>query len=43
MFLSQLRLKNIFDVSEVKYAILEPNRDITPTDLNLTARPLSLL
>lgn len=53
LFLSQLRLKNIFDISEVKYAILEPdghlsvikkepNRYITPADLNLTAKPISL-
>lgn len=53
LFLSQLRLKNIFDISEVKYAILEPNgnlsvikkesnRYINPTDLNLTTKPVTL-
>lgn len=53
IFLSELRLKNIFDISEVKYAILEPNgrlsiikkednRPITARDLNITAKPVDL-
>ena len=51
--MSELRLKNIFDISEVKYVILEPNghfsiikkephRPVTPTDLNLIAKPVDL-
>ena len=51
--MSELRLKNIFDISEVKYVILEPNghfstiknephRPVTPTDLNLFAKPVDL-
>jgi len=51
--LSELRLKNIFDVSEVKYVILEPNghfsiikkeshRPVTSTDFNLYAKPVNL-
>lgn len=53
LLLSELRLKNIYDISEVKYAILEPNgrfsiikkesnRPITATDLNISAKPISL-
>ena len=53
LLLSELRLKNIFDISEVKYVILEPNghfstikkeshRPVTPTDLNLFAKPVDL-
>lgn len=53
LLLSELRLKNIFDVSEVKYAILEPNghfsiikkevhRVVTPTDFNLYAKPVDV-
>lgn len=51
--MSELRLKNIFNISEVKYVVLEPNghfsiikkenlRSVTPTDLKLTARPVDL-
>ena len=51
--MSELRLKNIFDVSEVKYVILEPNghfsiikkeshRPVTPTDFNLYVKPVNL-
>lgn len=53
LLLSELRLKNIFDVSEVKYVILEPNghfsiikketnRPVTPTDFNIYAKPVNL-
>lgn len=53
LLLSELRQKNIFDISEVKYGILEPNghfsiikqeknRYITTTDLNLTPKPMDL-
>ncbi|WP_353093979.1 DUF421 domain-containing protein [Tissierella praeacuta] len=53
LFLSQLRLKNIFDISEVKYAILEPNgnlsvvkketnRYVNSTDLKLNPKPVTL-
>jgi len=53
LLMSKLRLKNIFDISEVKYVILEPNghfsiikkeshRPVTPTDLNLVAKPVDL-
>ena len=53
LLMSELRLKNIFDISEVKYVILEPNghfsiikkephRPVTPTDLNLIAKPVDL-
>lgn len=53
LLMSELRLKNIFDISEVKYVILEPNghfsiikkeslRPVTPTDLNLVAKPVDL-
>jgi uncharacterized membrane protein YcaP (DUF421 family) len=53
LLMSELRLKNIFDISEVKYVILEPNghfsiikkepyRPVTPTDINLTAKPVDL-
>lgn len=53
ILMSELRLKNIFDVSEVKYVILEPNghfsiikkenlRPVTPTDLKLTSKPVEL-
>jgi Predicted membrane protein len=53
LLMSELRLKNIFDISEVKYVILEPNghfsiikkesnRPITPTDFNLFAKPVNL-
>lgn len=53
LLMSELRLKNIFDISEVKYVILEPNghfsiikkepnRPVTPIDLNLFAKPANL-
>lgn len=53
LLLSELRIKNIFDISEVKYAVLETNghlsiikkenlRPVTPTDLKLTAKPSDL-
>ncbi|MCF6464359.1 YetF domain-containing protein [Clostridium sp. Cult2] len=53
LLLAQLRLKNIFDISEVKYTILEPNgqfsiiknevnRPVTPLDLKLYAKPVDL-
>lgn len=53
LLMSELRLKNIFDISEVKYVILEPNghfsiiknqsyRPVTPTDLNLCAKSIDL-
>lgn len=53
LLLSELRIKNIFDISEVKYAVLEPNghfsiikkeahRPVTPTDYNLFAKPVEL-
>lgn len=53
LLMSELRLKNIFDISEVKYVILEPNghfsiiknqanRPVTPTDLNLVAKTVVL-
>lgn len=49
LLMSELRLKNIFDISEVKYVVLEPNghfsiikkeshRPVTPTDFNLFAK-----
>lgn len=53
LLMAQLRIKNIFDISEVKYAILEPNgqfsiikkepnRPATPTDFKLFAKPVEL-
>ncbi len=53
LLMSELRLKNIMDISEVKYVILEPNghlstikkesqRPVTPPDLNLFAKPVDL-
>lgn len=53
LLLSELRIKNIFDISEVKYVILEPNghfsiikkeshRPVTPIDVNLFAKPIDL-
>lgn len=53
LLLTQLRLKNIFDISEVKYTILEPNgrlsiikkeshKPVTPIDLQRIAKPLDL-
>lgn len=53
LLMSELRLKNIFDISEVKYVILEPNghfsiikkepnRPVTPTDLNIFVNPINL-
>jgi uncharacterized membrane protein YcaP (DUF421 family) len=53
LLLSELRLKNIFDISEVKYVILEPNghfsiikkeinRSVTPTDFKIYAKPVNL-
>lgn len=53
LLMSELRLKNIFDISEVKYTILEPNghfsiikketnRPVNPSDLNLPTKPLDL-
>lgn len=51
--MSELRLKNIFDISEVKYVILEPkghfsiikkesHRPVNPIDLKLFAKPVDL-
>lgn len=53
LLMSELRVKNVFDISEVKYAILEPNghfsiikkeshRPVNAIDLKLTAKPLDL-
>jgi len=53
LLMSELRLKNVFDISEVKYAVLETNghlsiikkenlRPVTPLDLKLTAKPSDL-
>ncbi|MGV8982457.1 DUF421 domain-containing protein [Clostridium sp.] len=53
LLMSELRLKNVFDISEVKYVILEPNghfstikkesqRPVTPTDLNLFSKLVDL-
>ncbi|MEL3972482.1 DUF421 domain-containing protein [Rossellomorea oryzaecorticis] len=53
LLLSELRIQNIFDVSEVKYAILEPNAHIsvimfdagspvTPADIKLKVKPSNL-
>jgi uncharacterized membrane protein YcaP (DUF421 family) len=53
LLLSELRIQNIFDVSEVKYAILEPNAHIsvmkfdagspvTPADMKLTVKPSNI-
>lgn len=53
LLLSELRIQNVFDVSEVKYAILEPNAHIsvmkfdagspvTPADMNLTVKPSNI-
>ncbi|WP_097026374.1 YetF domain-containing protein [Clostridium peptidivorans] len=53
LLMSELRVKNVFDISEVKYAILEPNghfsiikkefhRPVTPKDLKLTAKAIDL-
>ncbi|WP_099191850.1 DUF421 domain-containing protein [Tepidibacter mesophilus] len=53
LLLSELRIKNIFDISEVKYVILEPNghfsvtkkeshRPVTPIDVKLFAKPTDL-
>ncbi|WP_368487460.1 DUF421 domain-containing protein [Clostridium sp. BJN0013] len=53
LLMSELRLKNIFNISEVKYVILEPNghfsiikkeshRPVTPIDFNLLAKPVDL-
>lgn len=53
LLLSELRLKNIFDVSEVKYVVLEPNghfsiikkedyRAVNCKDFNRCAKPVSL-
>lgn len=53
LLLSELRLKNIFDISEVKYVILEPNghfsiikkesnRPVTPTDFKIYTKPINL-
>ncbi|MGR3765642.1 DUF421 domain-containing protein [Rossellomorea sp. NS-SX7] len=53
LLLSELRIHNVFDVSEVKYAILEPNAHIsvmkfdggspvTPADMNLTVKPSNI-
>lgn len=53
LLLSELRLKNVFDISELKYVILEPNghlsiikkedyRYVTPKDLNICPKPVSL-
>lgn len=51
LLLIQLRIRNIFDISEVKYAVLEPNgqlsvikketyRPVTPKDLKLFSKPV---
>lgn len=53
LLMGELRVKNIFDISEVKYAILEPNghfsiikkennRPVNPSDLNLPAKSVDL-
>ncbi|MGF7059414.1 YetF domain-containing protein [Brassicibacter mesophilus] len=53
ILISELRLKNIFNLSEVKYVILEPNghlsvmkseshQPVTPRDMDLTAKPIDL-
>lgn len=53
LLMSELRLKNIFDISEVKYTILEPNghfsiikkephRPVTPKDFNLLSKYVDL-
>lgn len=53
LLMSELRIKNVFDISEVKYAILEPNghlsivkkevqRPVTPSDFNLSSEPVDL-
>ncbi|WP_066501787.1 YetF domain-containing protein [Abyssisolibacter fermentans] len=53
LLLTELRIKNIFDISEVKYAILEPNghfsiikkeshRPVTPIDVMLSSKPVDL-
>lgn len=53
LLLSELRIKNVFDVSEIKYVILEPNghfsiikkeshRPVSPTDINICAKPADL-
>jgi Predicted membrane protein len=53
LLMSELRLKNIFDISEVKYVILESNghfsiikkeshRPVTPIEFNLFAKPVDL-
>lgn len=53
LLLSELRLKDIFDISEVKYVILEPNghfsviknegnRPVTPIDFKISAKPINL-
>ncbi|MBF8981924.1 DUF421 domain-containing protein [Lutibacter sp. B2] len=53
LLLAELRLKNIFDISQVKYTILEPNghlsiikkepyRFVTPIDMKQIANPLDL-
>lgn len=53
LLLSELRVKNIFDISEIKYLVLEPNghfsiikkeshRVVTPPDINLFAKPADL-
>ncbi|MDF2880822.1 MAG: hypothetical protein K0R54_1379 [Clostridiaceae bacterium] len=52
LLMSELRVKNIFDISEAKYAILEPsgqfsvikresNRSVTPENLNLSVKPVN--
>lgn len=53
ILISELRLKNIFSLSEVKYVILEPNghlsvmkaeshQPVTPRDMDLTAKPIDI-
>ncbi|GAA0178308.1 DUF421 domain-containing protein [Clostridium sediminicola] len=53
LLMSQLRLKNIYDISEVKYTVLEPNghfsvikkeknRPVTPKDLNKSVKKVEL-
>ena len=53
LLLSELRLKDIFDISEVKYVILEPNghfsiikkelnRVVTPIDFKMFSKPVNL-
>lgn len=53
LLLSELRVKNVFDISQIKYAILETNGQIsfmkyeshdpvTPKDMKLTSAPVNI-